>query len=50
MNNTDLLKIIESMAQFTETLAGLRNSLIAQGFSEAAAEEIVLLTVRGQVK
>jgi|AntAceMinimDraft_5_1070358.scaffolds.fasta_scaffold209305_2 hypothetical protein len=40
--------LINTVAAMAEALAGLRNSLIAQGFSEAAAEQIVIQSVSRQ--
>lgn len=39
-------EIMDAFAETTEYLAGYRNQLVAQGFSEDQAGEIVVLTFR----
>jgi len=41
-------EMIDQISRFAEALAGLKNSLVAQGFSEEIAAEIVLQSVRKQ--
>ncbi len=37
----NIVNLIDNIAAFSEALGGLRNSLIAQGFSQEVAEAIV---------
>lgn len=39
-------EVFDSVNQFTEIMAGLRNSLIAQGFGEDVADAIVVEHLR----
>lgn len=39
---TNFNEVFDSVNEFTEIMAGLRNGLIAQGFGEDAADAIVL--------
>lgn len=41
-------EMIDQISRFAEALAGLKNSLVAQGFSEETASEIVLLSLKKQ--
>ena len=41
-------EMIDQISVFAEALAGLKNSLVAQGFSEEIAGQIVLQSLRMQ--
>lgn len=42
MSPEDISKMIEAVQQYGELLGGMRNQLMAQGFSEEMAEQMVL--------
>jgi hypothetical protein len=46
--NLSTSEMIDQISRFAEALAGLKNSLVAQGFSEEIAAEIVLQSLRKQ--
>lgn len=41
----DLEDVMDKVALITETLTGMRNRLIKEGFSEQAAEQLVVLLI-----
>lgn len=46
MNSDEISKMIEAVTQYGEFMGGLRKQLIAQGFSEEMAEQLVLEALR----
>jgi hypothetical protein len=39
------MKMLDNISQYAETVGGLRKALLAQGFSEEAAEQLVIEAV-----
>lgn len=48
MNAEQIGAMMDDMRLFAETMGGLRSALIAQGFDEVEAAEIVIITLRNQ--
>ena len=46
MNPDELSKMIDAVTQYGEFMGGMRKQLIAQGFSEDIAEQLVLEMIR----
>lgn len=46
MNPEDISKMIDAVTQYSELVGGMKKQLIAQGFSEEIAEQLVLEIVR----
>lgn len=46
MNSEDISKMMDAVAQYGELMGGMKKQLMAQGFSEEMAEQLVLEVIK----
>jgi hypothetical protein len=46
MNSEEIARMIDAVTQYGEFMGGLRKQLVAQGFSEEVAEQLVLEAIK----